>query len=598
MSCRRLCRFVLVCVTVCSAALVPRVRAAQSSEVSALLSRGRQLLQSEDWQEAAQVFGDLLARYPGSAYADQFLFYRSKAHYYAGEYDEATEGFTRFIVEYGDSPQVPHAHFFLGNASYLAGNHIRAARSYFATTLTSHDEQLSELAAASLAAILSENSSIVTVLAADDKNSSDQRCLVLERVAKVLVNRGDSTRASELLTFCRDDKSPAGAKTRAATGNLSIKVGLLLPFSGDLKSFAEEIYRGATVAAELRNNAGRRPIRLIPYDTKGDPVVAARLIDDLVSSGADAAIGPLTSEEAMVMSARLACASLPAIIPAATQAGLTQLCKTAFQLSPNIELEGVRMAEYAVATLAADSAVIITSTAAEHLQMATAFKNRFQRLGGTVVATEFYRPGDKDFQTYIKDVKRLLLGVQPDSIYFINADGDTLEPDAVPVRVDCLYLPGSPDQIRLLLPQLDFLSLGGAYLGSDGWGDDAVLSLGDNVTKQAIFPSPFLPDETSEQFAGLAAVYESKYGSRPDRLAALGFDAVELIAEACDSRDHGFVASIAEHLRRVQDIDGAAGRITFGEHRENIELRLFRIVSGRAVPLESTSPVSVEEEDH
>ena len=53
-------------------------------------------------------------------------------------------------------------------------------------------------------------------------------------------------------------------------------------------------------------------------------------------------------------------------------------------------------------------------------------------------------------------------------------------------------MPGSPQQLRQLLPQINFYNLNAEYLGSDGWGDQVVYKLGDNVTKEAVFPSPFL----------------------------------------------------------------------------------------------------------
>jgi branched-chain amino acid transport system substrate-binding protein len=239
------------------------------------------------------------------------------------------------------------------------------------------------------------------------------------------------------------------------------------------------------------------------------------------------------------------------------------------------------MAEYAANYLQADSAAIITSTATEHLRMSRAFVEKFEKLGGTIVAVEYYRPRDKDFGPQIADIKTELLGEFPDSIYYINPSGDTIELDDIPAHIDCLYLPGNADQIKLLVPQIGFYNLNAAYLGSDGWGDERILRLGDNVTKQAVFPSPFLKNENSETNLKFSAAYDIRYGRRPDRLAALGFDALKLIGEAIRKSGNNR-RKLVEYLSKASEFRGASGIISFGQSRENIEMPLYRIENGRA----------------
>ncbi|MEA3296703.1 MAG: ABC transporter substrate-binding protein [candidate division Zixibacteria bacterium] len=258
------------------------------------------------------------------------------------------------------------------------------------------------------------------------------------------------------------------------------------------------------------------------------------------------------------------------------------LSSTTFQLSPNIELQGTRMAEYAVDSLKADSVAIITSTSPDHLRMSRSFSERFRQLGGKVAGIEYYRSRDKDFGPYIRDLKSILWNMPPDSIYFTNEEGDTLDPDGIPVGIDCLFLPGSPQQLRLLLPQIHFYQLTGNYLGSDGWADETIYRLGDNVTKGAVFPSPFLVGSNSDEDVQFSAAFDSRFGRQPTRLSRVGYDAIRLVIQACDkgcsSRE-----KLVSALEQTKDFAGASGMITFGKNRENIELPLYRIESGKAV---------------
>ena len=223
--------------------------------------------------------------------------------------------------------------------------------------------------------------------------------------------------------------------------------------------------------------------------------------------------------------------------------------------------------------------------------MTRAFAEHFRKMGGTVVATEYYRSRDTDFGAYIRDIKSILIGQHDDSTYFINANGDTLDLDIIPTTVDCLFLPGDSRQLRQLLPQINFYNLNGQYLGSDGWGDDAVYKLGDNITKGAVFSSPFLEGRQSDQYLKLAVAYDSRYGSRPSRLSALGYDAVTLVTMAAGAGATGR-DEILNRLAAVSEYEGASGRVSFGEHRENTEMPLYRIESERAVLLSGRQDIS------
>lgn len=554
-------------------------------EAISLLAKGKRLLRENNWYQAAKLFEELAGRYPDSENLDQFIFYRAKAKYYSGQFNEAIAGFTYFLSRFADSQELPHVHFFLGNAYYRRGDVGLAVKSYLQSYRLTDDRRLSDFAATSLAAAFKSASSIGLGRRDFEILPDDKRCSLIELLAEVLVDRGDLSLAEELLSSCGKGLDLTGIPSdRTGHYEDQMEIAMVLPFSGELHSFGQDIYDGAVVAAEIYRNSVSGSLKLAPYDTRGYPINAAQIIGELLELQTDVAVGPLTSEEAAVASATLSCKSLPLLIPAATQAGLTRLSETSFQLSPNIELQGLRMAEYAVDNLHADSAAIITPTGAEHLQMARAFAKRFRQLGGTVVAIEYYRSRDKDFGPYIRDVKAILLDSHPDSIFFVNEKGDTLDADGIPARVDCLFLPGSPDQIRLLLPQIRFYNLNGSYLGSDGWGDEAVLKLGDNTTKEAVFPSPFLSGAVSDEYALFSAAYDARFGRQPNRLAALGYDAVRLATRALRSGG-GSKEMMIEQLKKVRGYDGASGKITFGDYRENIEMPLFRILSEQAVPL-------------
>ncbi len=563
-------------------------------EALSLLAEGKQQLRSGSWADAKATFGTIAERYPHFQYTDQVIFHRAKASYHLGDFADAIADWHRLATGFPDSPTGPYALFYMGNAFYRRGEVTLAVKSYLDAYALGDDSGLCRLVEASLAAAF-QSASDLQIGSADLIGIPQPRsCSLAVALAEVLIERGDTGRARELTAACEERNSAAslpgavGGRRRNASA-----VALILPLSGQFQSFAQDICDGAAVAAELSRADGGPDLGLVLYDTKGDPVTAARIVSDLPDYFIVAAIGPLTSEEAAVASASLRCASLPLLVPAATQPGLTRLSSTCFQLSPNTELEAILMADYAWDHLQADSAAVITSNDVEHLRTASAFAERFRRLGGTIVAMEYYGPHDNDFGPYIRDIKKILLGTYGDSTFFINDRGDTLEPDGLPAHLDCLFLPGNPEQIRLLLPQIRFYGLDAAFLGTDAWADESILKLEDNVTRNAVFSSPFLTLGESGEYEKFAAAYDARYGRQPNRLAALGYDAVRLVFWAFRNGART-QSEVARALREIKRHAGASGMITFGQYRENIELPLFRIEAEQAVPLSASAPGAPE----
>ncbi len=558
-------------------------------------AKGKRLLREGNYYAAVRLFEELEARFSNSKNLDLFVFNRAKARYHLGDHADARAGFEYFVKRFPGSGYFAHAYYFIGNTWYLTGNVDRATRAFLRSYSHSRDEQLDRLVLSSLIATFKNATSIKLGAIDFEGIPGPRKCKLIRQLAQTLVERGEFNSARAMLAICGEELALSDDQTATfQSAKQQLEIALLLPMSGELRGYGEEIYNGAVIAAEHYRQQSGREIKLVPYDSKGDPVEAARIAGELSRSlGTDALVGPLTSEEAAVVSASLSCSSMPMIAPAATQAGLTLLSPTSFQLAPNIELEGVTLADYARTTVKADSVAIITSTMTDHLRMARAFADRFESLGGTVVAVEYYRSRDKDFGPYIRDIKKILLGEPADSTYYINADGDTLDLDVIPAKIDCLFLPGSPNQLRQLLPQVHFYNLSGFYLGSDGWGDDVVYKLGDDVTKGAVFSSPFLEGKNTAEYLKFATTYDARFGSQPHRLAALGYDAVGLLTSTIVSggisRDN-----IVERLKKVTSYQGASGRVVFGDNRENIEMPLYRIESRRAVRLGSGAADTIE----
>lgn len=554
-------------------------------ETADAYNRARRLMDASEWQAAGSAFRDIISRFPQSKNLDLFLYNAGRSDFHRSAYGEAAQAFSTLVTRFPESPLKSFGEHFLANCTYALGDVNGAVTIWLDAWRDASDERLQKLIVTSLTGALSNASRVQLTREVFGRLSDDRRCLLSRQLLKGIPDSKQSVRR-QLALLCTDSTVTPGVKPTRPNVSAEYRVAVILPFSGGLESFSQQIMQGATVASEEIVRTRGLLLKLEPFDTRGDPIEAGRLVRRIDSSEVLAAIGPLTSDESSVASAALGCKQLPLIIPAATDPALTALSRTTFQLSANIALQGIAMADYARTVLKADSAAIITSSEPNMAPMVRAFTERFQDLGGTVVATEYYRTRDRDFGPYFKDLKAIVLGYQADSIYYINAKGDTLDPEGVPVHIDCLFLPGDPTQLRQVLPQLKFYGIVGSLLGSDGWGDTLIYRMGDDITKQAVFPSPFILNENSEQFVTFSGAYKQRLGSSPQRLACLGYDAVWLVAEAIKSGSANREALVAS-LAKVSRYTGAAGPVRFGPDRENTALPLYRVQSGAVVQLET-----------
>ncbi len=571
----------------------PQVSAADKiddiKEIADAYDAGNALLQKGDYDGASSAFRDLISHYPQSKNLDLFLYNAGRADFYRKEYADAAAAFGKLIDQFPENELKSYAEYFLGNSRYGLTDVNGALEAWVTSWRDATEDRLQKLILGSLTGALNAASDVQLAKGVFVVLSDDQRCQLSRRILADIPAAKAALR-DQLNSLCDETSAPTSTTTKpSANVKTQFNIAVLLPFSGEFQSFGQQIMQGAAVAADESATKNSIGFQLVPYDTKGDPITAGRLLRPIDSSNALAAIGPLTSDEAAVVSASLSSLKLPVLIPAATDAGITTLSSTSFQLSANVELQGTAMAEYARLIVKADSAAILTTGESSVQPMVDAFARRFQLSGGTIVATEVYRTRDRDFGPYFADLKAMILGYRADSIWYINAKGDTLDPEGVPAHVDCLFMPGGASQLRQMLPQLRFYGIDAALLGSDGWGDTLVYGMGDEVTKQAVFPSPFIIQQNTEAFADFSSAYQKKFGTKPSRLACLGYDAIKLIADA--AQNGGTTREgLVKYLSLRGEYAGAAGTISFGNLRENTAMPLYRVQGGRAVPLSTPIP--------
>ena len=542
------------------------------------------MLESGKYCEAESLFSDLFVSDNNPQNGPRDLFYQAKAAYYAESLEKSRGNFDRLISSYPQSPYIPYGYFYLGNIYYRLGRETNAMIAYLDAYRLSSDKKLDSLILNSIEAAIGVPRSMALKEISYGVYSEERKCRLAVSVGRGLLKQKNYQSVPAVLSGCTGLEASALLAEADRLLREEPQIGIALPLSGELQKYGESLLEGAMLMAEdFTRESGRKIIPVI-YDTRGESVEAARIARRLAARGVTAFIGPLTSEETAVTSATLSCSDLPMIAPAASQSGLTELSPNCYQLQPTLDLQGARMAEFAILQKKFDTAVIITPTIPENLRMARAFSRRFTELGGKVLGIEYFRAHDTDFGPLLLDIKSLAMGNLSESLIFINEKGDTLEPREVPINLECLYIPADAYQLAQLLPQVNFYNIKATFLGGEGWGEKSVFDLGRDITGECYFASGRIGGDNPVS-GGFAAAFLKEYEQEPGYLGALGYDAMALICQAFSAGNNTRL-EISHYLSTVKDYKGAAGNVSFDANRENTAMPVYTIISGKSKRVE------------
>ncbi len=169
-----------------------------------------------------------------------------------------------------------------------------------------------------------------------------------------------------------------------------IKVGLLLPFTGDAAATSSNFERAAIMAADAVNRAGGvhgQPVRLVSKDTHSDIARAKASTDELINAGVVAILGTESADISEGIQPTLVDSGVAFVSPLVGSAASSgSSCPTPwFRLAPSAKSLGEALAKLMSAKKVARVAILAADDAF-NVALADAAASRFASLNGTVAA--------------------------------------------------------------------------------------------------------------------------------------------------------------------------------------------------------------------
>ncbi len=230
------------------------------------------------------------------------------------------------------------------------------------------------------------------------------------------------------------------------------RVALLLPLTSDYALPAASV-RDAFLAMDAANPDPAKP-QVRVYDIGADPARAAAFYADAVRDGAQLVIGPL-GREAVDAVIRSGVATVPTLLLSHTDEESAAAGKYLFQFGLPPEQEAKQAAERAYLD-GHRRAVVLYQKDSWGERMQAAFVAHWQRLGGTVLATEGYQTERSDYSEPIKQALNIVQSETRKGMLEARLGQKLQFESRARQDVDCVFLAADAARGRLIKPQLNF----------------------------------------------------------------------------------------------------------------------------------------------
>ena len=329
---------------------------------------------------------------------------------------------------------------------------------------------------------------------------------------------------------------PAAAPANSGSG---LSVGVIGPFSGEVKTAGESTRNGVLFAIE---EARARGITITPVygDDRNDPTEGSNVATKLIQQDkVKALIGPVSSRVSVPVSEVADSAKILMITPFATNPRVTidagKRKPYVFRACFIDTFQGTVTAKFALQYVKAAKAAVLFDRSDDYsVGLSQFFRDEFTRGGGAISVFDSYGRDDVDFSALLTKVAAL----QP----------------------DVLFLPDYYGRVSLIGRQARDRGLSAVLLGGDGW-DSADLDR--QAVDGAFYSNHYAPDDARPAVQTWVRKYRDRHNSIPDSFATLAYDATNLLVAAIEKAGSSDSAKLREALAGTRGFDAVTGRIAF-----------------------------------
>jgi len=558
---------------------------------------GAGLYRAQQYGEALKYLQQLQTEFPNSEVADRGKLLLARTHAAMGNTDLALPILTGLRTLSQDDVTKREAVHLSGELYFQKKDPVRAVQAWLDEIALSPEDQGDEIRAHIKELINASFDRKSLERIRDGYPKSFPGDLAELRLIDLYVGRGEDYLATRHIQqfLTHFPSHPQAARLSEMLGSLQTKIksnqfliATVLPLSGKLSSFANDVLSGIQLAVESRgDHPGSPSVGLLVKDLDSSH---ASFLDDfsnlLDNDRPIAVIGPLLSKNLPVMAELAERSRTPLLTPTATLPNVRRLGSFTFSTALTYQLQAKRIAAYAADELGFRRFCILHPDTAYGREMARLFTQEIRQRDGEIIAIESYKEGDSDVGAQLKrmkeeDLKRYGLSVPIDPT---KLTGRLTKLDRTVLYTpgfDAVFIPGRASDVGLIAAQLNFHDMKVPFLGSNGWNAPDFARTADHSIDGSVFVDGFFAESPNPNVQDFVDRYKKRFQATPTLFAMQGYDAVKFVLEALKKGATSGEA-VRDYLVTQQDLPALGGPAAFGpDGMLNRPLFLIQIKRGR-----------------
>lgn len=347
--------------------------------------------------------------------------------------------------------------------------------------------------------------------------------------------------------------------TPPAVESNEILVGEFGSMTGSEATFGISTHQGIELAFKEINDKGGikgKKLKLLSLDNQGKPEEAATAVTKLITQDKVIAIlGEVASSRSLAAAPIAQENKIPMITPSSTNPKVTEVGDYIFRVCFIDPFQGTVMAKFARENLKLKRVAVLRDVKSDYsVGLATYFVETFKKMGGEVVSDQTYVAGDIDFKAQLTSIK-------------------TAKPDGI-------FIPGYYTEVGLLARQARSLGMKVPLLGGDGWDSSKLYEIGKDAIVGSYFSNHYTTDTEDPKAREFIANFRKEFNAEPDGLAAMGYDAAKVLAEAMNRAEILSPEKIRDAIASTKDFEGVTGKITIDSMRNATKSAVVVKVAG------------------
>lgn len=328
-------------------------------------------------------------------------------------------------------------------------------------------------------------------------------------------------------------------------GKADIKIGMVYELTGSTASYGTSAANGAKLAFKQINANGGvlgKQLQIVTADNKGEPSESANAMTKVITQDRVVAVTGFTVSSCGIAGSVVAEDNkIPFVAAATVNPKVTVDERTGkvkdytFRACFIDSFQGTVGANFALNSLKVKKAAILIDNSSDYSKgLSRIFKDVFTGQGGQVVAEQAYLQKDQDFKSTLTAIKAQ--------------------------NPDLLYIPGYYEDVGKIIKQARELGITIPILGGDAWDSPKLAELGGpQALNNTYFTNFYSVEDKNPVSNSFIEAYKKEYGQLPDSMAAMGYDAANLLVDAIKRANSTDSAKIREALAATKDFKSVSG---------------------------------------